>query len=193
MHRSELAKKRRMRNLPQVKALKRASRRHLVLVSEGQIILTLFAIKRLLAAKPDLGTLNPDLLGAAMSSSNSAGRAVRIPSFLLAFLIFSCAFGPGALWSAQVRAEDTHEVEISIKDHKFTPEALKLPAGKAIKILVKNLDASAEEFESQDLGFEKVIPGNSSASVRVKPLKPGTYMFFGEFHQDTALGHVVVE
>ena len=128
-----------------------------------------------------------------MSSSNSAVRAVRFSAFFSAFLAFSCALGTVAFLSAQVRAEDTHEVEISIKDHKFDPPSLKLPVGKPIKILVKNLDASAEEFESHDLGFEKVIPGNSSATVRVKPLKPGTYMFFGEFHQDTALGHVVVE
>jgi len=95
--------------------------------------------------------------------------------------------------AASVRAEDTHEVEISIKDHKFDPPALKLPIGKPIKISVKNLDPTPEEFESHDLGFEKVIAGNSSAIIRVKPLKPGTYIFFGEFHEDTALGHIVAE
>lgn len=117
--------------------------------------------------------------------------AVRSLSFV--FFAFLVLFSGALLSPAAVRAEDTHEVEISIKDHKFDPPSLKLPVGKPIKISVKNLDATPEEFESHDLGFEKIIAGNSSAVIRVKPLKPGTYIFFGEFHQDTALGHVVAE
>lgn len=125
-----------------------------------------------------------------MSHTPFAHRAVRaFPSFAV-LSVSVLAFAMGA---SGARAEDTHEVEISIKNHKFEPASLKLPTGKPIKILVKNLDASPEEFESHDLGFEKVIAGNSSATVRVKPLKPGTYIFFGEYHQDTALGHVVAE
>ncbi|MFT3733038.1 MAG: cupredoxin domain-containing protein [Hyphomicrobium sp.] len=128
-----------------------------------------------------------------MSISRFAHAVVRLfsaSSFLFASFI---ALGAASIFSQGVRAEDTHEVEISIKDHKFDPPSLKLPIGKPIKILVKNLDASAEEFESHDLGFEKVIAGNSSATIRLKPLKPGTYMFFGEYHEDTALGHIVAE
>lgn len=119
--------------------------------------------------------------------------AVRRSSFS-SILLGSVIAGGALLGGAFVaQAEDTHEVEISIKDHKFEPDSLKLPVGKPIKITVKNLDATPEEFESHDLGFEKIIAGNSSAIIRVKPLKPGTYIFFGEFHQDSALGHVVAE
>ena len=124
---------------------------------------------------------------------SSFARRVRLPSSTSILLGSLLALGAVAMWAANVRAEDTHEVEISIKDHKFDPPSLKLPVGKPIKISVKNLDATPEEFESNDLGFEKIIAGNSSAVIRVKPLKPGTYMFFGEFHQDTALGHIVAE
>ena len=127
-----------------------------------------------------------------MSISRSA-RAARVPSLSLLLLGSLVVFGGALMSPSMVRAEDTHEVEISIKDHKFDPPSLKLPVGKPIKISVKNLDATPEEFESHDLGFEKIIAGNSSAVIRVKPLKPGTYIFFGEFHQDTALGHVVAE
>jgi plastocyanin len=128
-----------------------------------------------------------------MSISAFALRAVRRSTFFSIFFATVLVAGSLAMSTAAVRAEDTHEVEIAIKDHKFEPAKLTLPIGKPIKILVKNLDATPEEFESHDLGFEKVIPGNSSATIRVKPLKPGTYMFIGEFHQDTALGHAVVE
>lgn len=90
-------------------------------------------------------------------------------------------------------AADEEVIEISIKDHKFLPEEIKLPAATPVKITVKNLDPSAEEFESAELGFEKIIAGNSNAIIRLKPLEPGTYIFFGEYHMDSALGHIIVE
>lgn len=95
--------------------------------------------------------------------------------------------------AAPVGASEELVVEISIKDHKFQPDSIKLPAGKRAKLLVKNLDPTPEEFESNDIGFEKIIAGNSEATIRVKPLEAGTYIFFGEFHMDSALGHIVVE
>lgn len=129
-----------------------------------------------------------------MRISLPARNSARLPSLFSIFLISLLAVGGASICASGVRAsEEVHEIEISIKDHKFEPSALKLPVGKPIKISVKNLDASPEEFESHDLGFEKVIAGNSAAIIRVKPLKPGTYIFFGEYHQDTALGHIVVE
>ena len=90
-------------------------------------------------------------------------------------------------------AADEMVVEITIKDHKFEPSALKLPAAKHIKLSVKNLDPSAEEFESKDLGFEKVIAGKSKATVRIGPLKPGRYPFIGEYNEATAKGTVIAE
>ena len=104
------------------------------------------------------------------------------------------AFAGACYWAlSAIASEEEHEVEISIKDHKFTPEELKLPTGKPIRITVKNLDGSAEEIESKDLGFEKVIAGNSDGTVRLKPLEAGTYIFYGEYHEDTAQGHIIAE
>jgi plastocyanin domain-containing protein len=129
-----------------------------------------------------------------MTTSFFARNFARLPSFLSAVLAAIVAFGGAWMCVSAVQASDEeHEVEISIKDHKFEPDALKLPTGKPIKISIKNLDASPEEFESHDLGFEKVIAGNSAAVIRLKPLKPGTYIFFGEYHEDTAQGHIVAE
>ncbi|PCJ25961.1 MAG: hypothetical protein COA94_05720 [Rickettsiales bacterium] len=85
------------------------------------------------------------------------------------------------------------EVDLIIKDHKFHPETLKLPAGKKIRITVHNQDSTIEEFESIDLKREKIVLGNSKARVILAPLKPGTYKFFGEFHEETAQGKIVVE
>ena len=82
---------------------------------------------------------------------------------------------------------------LSIKDHRFEPSELQVPAGKRFKLVVKNLDPTAEEFESHDLKLEKVIPGGSEANLTVRPLKPGTYKFVGEFHEKTAKGRIVAK
>src|SRR5467141_3402155 len=82
---------------------------------------------------------------------------------------------------------------LTIKDHRFEPSELQVPAGKRFKLVVKNLDSTAEEFESHDLKLEKVIPGRSEANLTVRPLKPGTYEFVGEFHQKTAKGRIVAK
>jgi plastocyanin len=82
---------------------------------------------------------------------------------------------------------------LTIKDHRFEPSELQVPAGKRFKLIVKNLDSTAEEFESHDLKLEKVIPGKSEATLTVRPLKAGTYKFVGEFHEKTAKGSIVAK
>ena len=82
---------------------------------------------------------------------------------------------------------------LTISNHKFEPMILEVPAGKKIKLVVKNLDMTPEEFESYDLNREKVVAGKSEITVNVGPLKPGTYKFFGEFHKDTAQGQLVAK
>jgi len=88
---------------------------------------------------------------------------------------------------------DAQSFTVTIKNHKFSPSELKVPAGKRITVTVVNDDPTPEEFESHELKFEKVIPGKSKAVVRFGPLTKGRYKFFGEYHEDTAQGAVVVE
>lgn len=82
--------------------------------------------------------------------------------------------------------------EIMIKDHLFYPDELVIPANTKVKLLVKNQDATPEEFESYELNREKVIPGNTQAIIFVGPLPPGIYPFFGEFFPKTAQGKIIV-
>ena len=86
---------------------------------------------------------------------------------------------------------DDPTFEITIKDHKFTPAEIVVPAGQKIRLIVTNDDASAEEFESRALNREKVIASKSQATIFVGPLKPGEYAFVGEFHEDTAVGKLI--
>ena len=90
-------------------------------------------------------------------------------------------------------AADTPSYTINIKDHKFDPATVEIPADTKVKLVVKNLDATAEEFESHDFNREKVIPGDSEANIFVGPLQAGEYTFFGEFHEKTAQGKLVVK
>jgi len=85
------------------------------------------------------------------------------------------------------------EYVLTIKDHRFTPTEIKVPANKRVQITVVNDDPTPEEFESHEMKVEKVIPGKSKAVVRVGPLKPGRYPFFGEFHEATAKGTLIAE
>ena len=96
-----------------------------------------------------------------------------------------------ALWVPS-HAQDL-SFALTIKDHRFEPSELQVPAGKRFVLVVKNLDSTAEEFESHELKLEKVIPGGSQANLIVRPLKPGTYEFVGEFHQKTAKGRIVAK
>ena len=59
--------------------------------------------------------------------------------------------------------------------------------------MIKNEDATPEEFESHALNREKIIPGNSEGVVFVGPLDTGEYPFVGEFHEDSAQGKLIVK
>lgn len=85
------------------------------------------------------------------------------------------------------------ELDLSIKDHQFSPTEIRVPAGKKIKLVVSNLDSTPEEFESAELNREKLIAGNARANIYVGPLAAGRYPFFGEFHEKTARGVIVAE
>jgi hypothetical protein len=106
---------------------------------------------------------------------------------------FWFCIGLGALVLVAAPPATAQEMTITIKDHKFMPAELKVPAKKRITLTVINNDATPEEFESKALKVEKVIPGKSKAVVRFGPLEPGRYEFVGEFHEDTAKGVVIAE
>ena len=87
---------------------------------------------------------------------------------------------------------DDNAIIITLKDNRFSPDMVEIPAGKKVKLIIRNQDQAVEEFDSGDLRREKVIPGGGEGAVFVGPLEPGTYSFQGEFHPDTAKGRIVV-
>ena len=85
------------------------------------------------------------------------------------------------------------EFNLTIRDHRFEPAELRVPAGKKIKLTIDNQDATPEEFESHQLKREKVIPGKSKLSISLGPLKAGKYPYIGEFNKKTANGVIIAE
>ena len=104
--------------------------------------------------------------------------------FFAAVALFTLAF--------TAHAADT-EVSLVIRDHRFEPEEVTVPAGQKIKLVVHNQDHTPEEFESHELNREKVIPGGAKATIFVGPLSPGSYPFFGEFNPKTARGRIIAK
>ena len=107
---------------------------------------------------------------------------MRLVAFLLAVFISTIAI-----------AADEEVFLVTIENHRFSPSEVIVPEGRRIKLIVKNNDNSVEEFESFDLNREKLVPGKGEIKVLFGPLKPGTYKFFGEFHEETAQGKIVVK
>jgi plastocyanin len=134
----------------------------------------------------DCRALNPVELEDSMTSQRCAGR-LGVSGLVLAILIAI------ASWAAPAVGADDIEITLTIKDHKFEPAELKVPAGKPIKLTVKNLDPTPEEFESHALKVEKVITGKATQLIRLKALAKGTYPFVGEYHEKTAKGVIIAE
>ncbi len=119
---------------------------------------------------------------------------MRRPSLLSAACAALCTIaltGAVLIPAGAARADDV--VTIVIKDHKFEPAEVKIPANKRVTLLVDNQDATSEEFESNEMKVEKIVGGRKQIKVMVGPLKPGRYPFFGEFHEATARGAVIAE
>ena len=91
-----------------------------------------------------------------------------------------------------VSAQEAASVSISVKGGRFVPSEIRAPANRPLTISVKNLDGAAIEFESVSLRVEKVIAPGAQGAVRVRPLAPGRYEFFDDFHQQTR-GTLVVQ
>ena len=95
------------------------------------------------------------------------------------------------LSSAAIAGESDYK--LVIRDHRFQPAEITIPAGKKVRLIIDNQDATPEEFDSYELNREKVIPGKSQVTLFIGPLKPGRYSFVGEFNADTAMGVIVAE
>src|SRR3979411_2260420 len=113
-----------------------------------------------------------------MVTNRSAFRWIAALSWLL-------AVGPAGAGGASFK--------LTLRDHRFEPAELVVPAGQKIKLEVENQDATPEEFESYELNREKVVPAKGTVVIFMGPLKPGRYPFFGDFNKDSAKGVLIAK
>ena len=104
---------------------------------------------------------------------------IRLRAGCLALLFAAVSFAP-----AVVRAEEEITIALEMRDGVLVPNPLAVPANKKFRLEIRNTGATPAEFESKDLRKEKVIaPGVTSVLV-FRPLDPGEYSFFDDFHPD---------
>lgn len=93
-------------------------------------------------------------------------------------------------WAVEPRAETAATellvFSVVIKDGRITPARLDVPAGRKIKLAIKNEGLGPSEFENLNLRIEKVLASGASSFVVIHPLAPGTYRFVDEFHAATS-------
>lgn len=106
---------------------------------------------------------------------------------LTAIISLSFIYNASSAFAADV------EFQIQIKDHKFEPAQIEVPAGQQFKLIIENTDKTLEEFESGDLKKEKLVGAGKKVTIIISPLKSGEYKFFGDFHQKTAQGKIIVK
>ena len=108
--------------------------------------------------------------------------------FLLVLLFFFSGFD-----SFAQDLNSQNEFVVKIKNHRFDPDLITVPADTKFKITIENLDDTIEEFESDDLKKEKLIGAKKKVSIQISSLKVGEYKFYGDFHQKTAQGKIIVK
>ena len=114
--------------------------------------------------------------------SRPRSRPLAVAALLLVPLL---SVGPPA------RADDLPT--LVFHNHRFEPARIEVPAHVKFRLMVKNTDDTADEFESTELNREKLVAPGQTITVFLGPLDPGEYKFFGDFHQDTAQGVLVAK
>jgi uncharacterized cupredoxin-like copper-binding protein len=79
-------------------------------------------------------------------------------------------------------AQELPSFEIRMKDGHFSPERLEVPAGKRLKLVLKNEGRTPAEFENLSMRVEKVLAPGVTSFVVLHSLRPGEYRFVDEFH-----------
>jgi plastocyanin domain-containing protein len=93
-------------------------------------------------------------------------------------------FGLGRATETQAQT-NLPAYDIVIKDGRFTPARLEVPAGQKLRLNLRNEGPGALEFENPDMHIEKVLGAGASSFVVLPKLEPGQYDFTDEFNPVT--------
>src|SRR5215471_11376768 len=97
-----------------------------------------------------------------------------------------------ALAFSSARGEET-VIELRFENHRFTPQTVTVPANQPVTIKVTNASKETIEFESFKLNRERVVGPGETITIRFPGLRPGSYDFYDDFHQDVPEGSIVAK
>ncbi len=81
---------------------------------------------------------------------------VLIAGILAAGIVVGAACGTAAESDSEAGGSPDVTIDVSLKNLRFTPAAIDVPAGKTVRINVVNLDATEHDMLVQNLSIEKV-------------------------------------
>jgi plastocyanin len=96
------------------------------------------------------------------------------------------------LFAGAASAEEAGVYKLVMRDGRFEPAVVEVPAGKRFRLEVTNEGTKAMEFESKDLKQEKIVAPGKSVTMTIRPLKAGEYRFFDDINESTR-GRLVVK
>ena len=93
----------------------------------------------------------------------------------------------GLGWAAEAHAQQQElpAFHIVVKDGRFAPDRVEVPAGRRVKLTLQNDGPGPLEFENDEMHIEKVLSAGARSFVVLPPLKPGEYDFVDEFNPIT--------
>jgi hypothetical protein len=96
------------------------------------------------------------------------------------------------LLPAGAQGDDT-VIELRFENRRFTPQTIAVPANQSLTLRITNASKEAIEFESFKLNREKVVGPGETIIVRLPALRPGSYDFYDDFHQDVPEGSIIAK
>jgi Cupredoxin-like domain len=96
------------------------------------------------------------------------------------------------LTPAGAQSEDT-VIELRFENRRFIPQTITVRANQALKIKVINASKETIEFESFKLNRERVVGPGETIILSLPALRPGTYDFYDDFHQDVPEGSIIAK
>lgn len=117
---------------------------------------------------------------------------MSVPIIMIKSLSFAAVCVIAMLQASSAIAQDATEVQVTYSKGQFQPSEVSVPADRPVVFRVRNLDATAMEFESEALRVEKVVAARTNGIVNVRALKPGRYEFHDDFN-DKARGALTVQ
>ncbi len=105
--------------------------------------------------------------------TTAIGRSIAILSIMLA----------AAMAAAAQDVKQTQRVEMDLGDYKFRPSTVSIAVGDSAELILTNRDSITPHsfvIEAPEAGMEAKVDvgGGKSATLVLRPTKPGTYVFY---------------